>query len=94
MLVNLQCLKGGLIEKTKVIFFALKFPVNYSLLFLVGSVYFDITITDTFEQTWILQSPAWLIFLILPNVCRFCKHYVKHMFVCKLFWIFIFIGEL
>ena len=26
MLVNLQCLKGGLIQKTKVIFFALKFP--------------------------------------------------------------------
>lgn len=83
MLVNLQCLKGGLIEKTKVIFFALKFPVNYSLLFLVGSVYFDITLS----KLWILQSPAWLIFLVLPkfNVCRFCKHYVKHMFVCKLF---------
>ena len=81
MLVNLQCMKGGLIEKTKVIFFALKFPVNYSRLFLVGSVYFDITLS----KLWILQSPAWLIFLVLPNGCRFCKHYVKHMFVCKLF---------
>ena len=58
MLVNLQCLKGGLIEKTKVICFALKFPVNYSLLFLVGSVYFDITITDTFEQTLGIAVPS------------------------------------
>ena len=59
MLVNLQCLKGGLIEKTTVIFFALKFPVNYSLLFLVGSVYFDITITDTlFEQTLDIAVPS------------------------------------
>lgn len=58
MLVNLQCLKGGLIEKTKVIFFALKFPVNYSLLFVVGSVYFDITITDTFEQTLDIAVPS------------------------------------
>lgn len=58
MLVNLQCLKGGLIEKIKVIFFALKFPVNYSLLFLVGSVYFDITITDTFEQTLDIAVPS------------------------------------
>lgn len=38
--------------------FALKFPVNYSLLFLVGSVYFDITITDTFEQTLGIAVPS------------------------------------